>query len=187
MIAPDTKDWTWVLREQCPECGVHAGHVAAANVSRLLRDCLPRWQTALTSPQAKHRAEPDRWSPLEYACHVRDALRVYADRLERMLAEDEPRFADWDQNAAAIDARYASADPRVVAAELRDALLAFANRLDSVPMAAWSRTGIRSDGVTFSIDSLARYLAHDILHHLWDVGSREDATRTTTAGDAEAN
>ena len=23
-ITPDTKDWTWVLRERCPECGFDA-------------------------------------------------------------------------------------------------------------------------------------------------------------------
>ena len=27
-VVPDTKDWTWVLGEQCPECGFIAADVA---------------------------------------------------------------------------------------------------------------------------------------------------------------
>jgi hypothetical protein len=34
----------------------------------------------------------------------------------------------------------------------------------------WSRPGHRSDGAVFTIDSFTRYLLHDPLHHLWDVG-----------------
>jgi hypothetical protein len=34
----------------------------------------------------------------------------------------------------------------------------------------WSRPGRRSDGATFTVNSLSRYLLHDIVHHLHDVG-----------------
>jgi len=35
-IDPDTKDWTWVLRERCPECGMTAADVQLADVERYL-------------------------------------------------------------------------------------------------------------------------------------------------------
>jgi len=35
---------------------------------------------------------------------------------------------------------------------------------------AWERKGLRSDGATFTVDSFLRYLLHDPIHHLWDVG-----------------
>lgn len=35
----------------------------------------------------------------------------------------------------------------------------------------WQRTGIRSDAAHFTIDSFARYLIHDPIHHLHDVGA----------------
>jgi hypothetical protein len=44
-----------------------------------------------------------------------------------------------------------------------------ADRFDSVPDAAWSRTGLRSDGAAFTIDTFSRYLLHDPVHHLYDV------------------
>ena len=34
------------------------------------------------------------------------------------------------------------------------------------------RTGLRSDGAHFTVDSFARYFLHDIEHHLWDVTAR---------------
>jgi hypothetical protein len=33
----------------------------------------------------------------------------------------------------------------------------------------WDRPGRRSDGASFTVDSIARYYLHDIEHHLWDV------------------
>ena len=75
-------------------------------------------------PRAARRARrPDdsTWSPLEYACHVRDVHRVYAGRVGRMLAEDDPYYENWDQDATAIEDRYAEQDPATVAGELADA------------------------------------------------------------------
>lgn len=33
----------------------------------------------------------------------------------------------------------------------------------------WQRTGFRSDGAAFTIDSFARYMVHDPVHHVHDV------------------
>jgi len=33
----------------------------------------------------------------------------------------------------------------------------------------WGLTGNRSDGASFTIESFARYLIHDPVHHLYDV------------------
>ena len=44
-----------------------------------------------------------------------------------------------------------------------------AARFDGVPSGAWGRTGNRSDGAVFTIDSFARYFVHDPIHHVDDV------------------
>ena len=33
----------------------------------------------------------------------------------------------------------------------------------------WQRPGGRSDGARFTVGTLARYLLHDPVHHVWDV------------------
>ena len=69
------------------------------------------------------------WSPLEYGAHVRDVYRLFDERLALMLTEDEPTFADWDQDVTAREQRYAEQDPEVVADELEAAALAFVARV----------------------------------------------------------
>jgi hypothetical protein len=35
----------------------------------------------------------------------------------------------------------------------------------------WQRTGRRSDGAHFTVETFARYFIHDPVHHLYDVTS----------------
>ena len=170
-IEPDTKDWTWVLQRPCPECGFDAGAVVRDRVPSAVRRNAAGWQLVLTRPDVRRRPVPQVWSPLEYGCHVRDVLRVFDQRVELMLTEHDPTFADWDQDEAALRDRYSIQDPVAVAAELLDAAQALASRLARVPDAGWSRPGSRSNGSTFTVDSLARYMLHDLEHHLHDVGA----------------
>jgi hypothetical protein len=113
-------------------------------------------------------------SPLEYACHVLVVYRRYDERLALMLATDDPRFPDWDQDATAVEDRYGEQDPATVADELAAAAEALATAFAAVSGDQWERTGERSDGARFTVATFARYFAHDPLHHLYDVtGSSE--------------
>jgi len=68
--------------------------------------------------------------------------------------------------------RYAEQDPAEVAAALRQAAFAIAGRFEGVTGAQWQRTGHRSDGASFTVETFARYFVHDPVHHLYDVTSR---------------
>jgi hypothetical protein len=63
-------------------------------------------------------------------------------------------------------------DPAEVAAELRQAALAIAGRFESVSGGQWQRTGTRSDGARFTVETFARYFIHDPVHHLYDATGR---------------
>jgi hypothetical protein len=86
-----------------------------------------------------------------------------------MLDEDDPRFADWDQDDTAAEAAYAESDPGDVSGELASAAAAFAAVYDGVSGAQWERPGTRSNGSHFTVLSLGQYGLHDLAHHLWDV------------------
>ena len=111
------------------------------------------------------------WSPLEYACHVRDVCRIFGERLALMLGEDAPAFANWDQDATAVEDRYGEQDPATVGREVVEAGAALSTAFARVPDDAWGRTGIRSDGSAFTVLTLGQYGLHDLVHHLWDVGA----------------
>ena len=111
------------------------------------------------------------WSPLEYGCHVRDVFRKFDERLQLMLKEVDPHFENWDQDKTALEDDYPSQVPAEVAAALKEAAESLARHFDAVSSDQWSRRGFRSDGSAFTVESIARYLMHDPVHHLWDVGA----------------
>jgi hypothetical protein len=170
-ITPDDKDWTWVLERPCPECGFDAAAVPPESVADALRANAAAWQRVLHQPDDTVRRRPsdDRWSALEYACHVRDVCTLYHQRLLLMLREDDPLYPNWDQDVTAVEARYGEQDPAVVSTELVEAAAGLADGFDGVRGDQWLRPGRRSDGARFDIAGFSRYLLHDPVHHLCDV------------------
>ncbi len=170
-ITPDTKDWTWVLERACPDCGLDTPAVVREDVAGLVRANAAAWVTVLAAEdgELRRRPRPEVWSALEYACHVRDVFRIFDVRLSLMLAQDGPLFANWDQDETALAERYGEQDPKTVAADLAEAAEILAAGFEKVTGEQWQRTGNRSDGARFTIESFARYLIHDPLHHLYDV------------------
>lgn len=168
-IEPDNKDWTWVLGTPCLECGLSAADLPAAETGARVRADLPRWEAVLARVEARERPAPTTWSPTEYACHVRDVFTLFDDRLRLMLTEDDPLFANWDQDATALADDYAEQLPSEVSSQLVAAGRAVAAEFDSVPDDAWARTGRRSNGSAFTVTTLAQYFVHDVVHHLHDV------------------
>jgi hypothetical protein len=108
---------------------------------------------------------------------VRDVHRVFAGRITLMLGEDDPRFTNWDQDETAVAERYDLQLPDQVAPELLEEAERVAASYDAVAGDQWERRGTRSDGSTFTVDSLGRYHLHDVVHHLWDVRWVHDAER----------
>jgi len=165
----DTKDWTWVLEQRCPDCGYEAGDLARDQIGATTRRVAARFERHLGRDDARDRPAPDVWSVLEYGCHLRDVGRIFGARLTLMLDEDDPQFANWDQDETAVVDRYDRQDPAVVAVELVASLGGLADGYDAVLPDQWARKGYRSNGSIFTVESLGRYMVHDLVHHAWDI------------------
>jgi hypothetical protein len=87
------------------------------------------------------------------------------------LATDGVRFANWDQDAAAIEGRYWAEEPAQVAEQYAKAAAAAVATFSSVSGADWLRRGVRSNGSEFTVATLGVYFVHDLEHHLYDVGA----------------
>jgi hypothetical protein len=168
-ITPDQKDWTWVLERTCPECGFDAEAFPFEDLPRLLLENAERWPAVLARADVRVRPDDATWSPLEYGAHVRDVHRIFAARLQLMLTEDDPAFDNWDQDRTAEEDRYGEQDPARVAEELTSSARLLADAFAAVPTVSLTRTGLRSDGSRFTVETLGRYMAHDPVHHLHDV------------------
>jgi SAM-dependent methyltransferase len=170
-IPPDTKDWTWVLERACPECGLDAGMVYPGDLPHLIRANAQVWLALMGDPEVAVRPEPHTWSPLEYACHVHDVHQIFHERVTAMLTEERPHFANWDQDVTAVEKRYGEQVPAIVGPTLVAAAYAVGDVYAAVSGDTWDRTGVRSDGASFTIATLGRYHYHDVFHHLHDVAA----------------
>lgn len=170
--------------ERCPECGFEPEGVAPADLAGAVAALGRRYQAPLTrllrgedSGVLRKRPGPEVWSALSYACHVRDVLAVFNDRIGRMLAEDCPELGWWDHEAAVEDDKYDQQDPAEVAAALAANAAAFAATLNKIPPAGWERTGTRRGDEVFTVVGAARFALHEGNHHLLDVGRSLRAAR----------
>jgi hypothetical protein len=165
----DTKNWTWVLEERCPECGFEAAALPRDQIGAQARSVADAFATFLGEDHVRERPSPEVWSTLEYGCHIRDVFRVMDGRLALMLDLDGAEFENWDQDATAIEDRYDLQDPATVAAEVLTSGAAVADAFDSVAGDQWSHRGLRSNGSEFTVETLGRYLVHDVVHHVGDI------------------
>ncbi|MGH8860066.1 MAG: DinB family protein [Jatrophihabitantaceae bacterium] len=167
----DDKDWTWVLDRPCPECGFDASAITGAEVPDHSRAAIAALRSAVLAPGSDVRPKPDVWSALEYGCHVRDVCIIFGTRVESMIAKRDPTFPNWDQDETARTERYWEQERAKVAGELAVEGERIAEAFASVREDEWNCTGRRSDGSVFTIDTLARYFLHDVVHHVHDVTS----------------
>ena len=170
-IVPEDKDWTWVIEEPCPECGFDATVFLREQVSELIEANTQDWVELAAEHGDSFPVRPveERWSSLEYACHVRDVYRLYDVRLHLMLDRDDPDYPNWDQDATAVEDRYGEQSLPIVIDDLVAAGTKLAESFAQVSGDQWERTGNRSDGARFTVESFARYMVHDPVHHAWDV------------------
>src|SRR5689334_19017896 len=110
-IHPDDKNWTWVIERTCPECGFDAPAFDPQTMPDAVRSNAQEWSELLTRDHVRERPSADKWSALEYGCHVRDVFVLFNERLRLMLENDDPTYQNWDQDATAISERYSEQDP----------------------------------------------------------------------------
>ena len=128
----------------------------------------------------RFRPSPSTWSMLEYAAHLSDAVDWYADRLERIHAQENAQLEPFDWDTACEQRGYNGRAPEdvianvVVSSQRCVAALRVAAALD------WTETGVGSDGTPRSTASQARRAAHQVIHHLHDVN---DVARRVGGGD----
>jgi len=169
-----TPDWQ---RERCPECAFDPAAVAPDDLPERISGLGRRYRAPLTrllpgEDTAILRAHPvaGTWSALEYACHVRDLLALFDQRIQRILAEEEPELGWWDHEAAVELDAYDDADPPTVAEAISANATALASTLTGVAGGAWDRTGTRSPGEVFTVVGAGRFALHEGSHHLLDIG-----------------
>ncbi|QDV66772.1 Putative metal-dependent hydrolase YfiT [Rosistilla carotiformis] len=122
--------------------------------------------TGLTSAQLDATPIPGKWSTRQVICHVADFELVYADRMKRVIAEQEPTFfaGDPDQFAAALayDQRDAVEELQLVEA-VRASMARILRTLDA---ADFQRIGNHNEAGPQTLASLLEKITHHLQHHV---------------------
>jgi hypothetical protein len=159
--------------ERCAQCGFEYDESTATAAGGPIRAGATDLAAILTDGSADltTRREPALWSPLEYACHVRDMLLVQRERLLAAQRRDRPECEPMGRDERVELDGYAGQNPEDVARQLGDAALMFANDLVRVSPAGWDRTVIYTYPYRAerSLRWLAVHTVHEVRHHLLDV------------------
>ncbi|HKV07992.1 MAG TPA: alpha/beta hydrolase-fold protein [Thermoanaerobaculia bacterium] len=113
----------------------------------------------------KRRPAPGKWSAHEHFCHLVSQDPPMRERLQKMLAEDDPELVSYgpspeDETGA------------LLAVDLEEAIARFAREraelvaiLRALPPEGWERTGRHPERDGYTVFVLARQMAvHDMLH-----------------------
>jgi hypothetical protein len=162
----------------CDECGFNydTGDLQGT-VTTLIRQSAES-SMALTKAAASKdptvvriRPEPEVWSAIEYACHVRDVLEVQRFRIAQCLAEDRPVYAPMDRTGRVKQAKYEDQDPMEVAAALMRFAREFGAAARVLKPQELGKLGLYNYPVRAprSLGWLIRHTAHEIQHHRQDI------------------
>lgn len=161
-----------LIEFRCDECGFDNTVLSNDQLRAALRDELPAYFAALGEPpdRLRRRPAPDVWSALEYACHMRDVVGFYGERIAAIATTDRPRLRGFGFGEAAERERYNEQDPATVAEQLTVATAAVAARLQALAPADWARVGIASESdATRDVRNCASRLVHEFGHHRRDI------------------
>jgi hypothetical protein len=168
--AGTTDDW-WlhiVSSGACAGCGLRAAEPAATSLGGLIRDAAHRFGAVLADADddaVRTRPGPGVWSALEYGAHVRDTLGVFTERIVRTRQEDEPELGWWDHEAAIAEGFTNELEAALVVDDLVEHAARLAAVLDTVPPEAWDRAATRRGTERFTIELMARFTLHEVVHH----------------------
>lgn len=113
----------------------------------------------------RRRPAPGRWSAHEHFCHLVSQEPPMRERLQKMLAEDDPELVSYgpspeDEAGALLAVDLEEATERF--ARERAELVAI---LRALPLEGWERTGRHPERDGYTVFVLARQMAvHDMLH-----------------------
>lgn len=161
----------------CVGCGLDATAGGPTGVGPQLLDQVYRWRRALLDADddaVRRRPAAGTWSALEYGAHVRDTITVITERILRTLAEERPELGWWDHEAAVEDGYVNESHVETVVDDLDHNAARLREVLAQVRSDQWERVGTRRETEEFTVELQARFVLHEVVHHLHDAQASLD-------------
>ncbi len=137
----------------------------------LLRESI----SGFSSIQLRTPAPPGVWSALQIVCHIADFELVYADRMKRVIAEEEPTLFGGDPDAFAAKLAYAQRDLEEELAVITAVRREVSRFLKTLSPADFERTGRHSVDGPLTLTRLLERIAGHIPHHVQFIDGKRTA------------
>ncbi|MFN3603754.1 MAG: DinB family protein [Leptonema sp. (in: bacteria)] len=112
------------------------------------------------------RPIPEKWTTLEVICHISDMELVYADRIKRILVEENPILTNANENLYAkklfYHKRKATEEMHFIYS-IRNQISKILNNLD---ISDWFRIGIHSLIGEINLYQIVQNITNHIPHHI---------------------
>jgi hypothetical protein len=153
----------------CTECGFT--YDESLDVPPLLVAGVAETVSLLRTGDLRTRRSPEVWSPLEYACHLRDMLLVQRERVLLARRVVRPDCTPMGRDERVEHDGYADQAPADVARQLTDAGELFANVLRRLPAHEWERAVLYRypEPTVRTLRWVALHTLHEVRHHLLDI------------------
>jgi hypothetical protein len=148
-----------------------ARSVGAAGRIRVLAGETAALLRSTSADRARRRPEPAVWSPLEYACHVRDVLLVQRERVLMMRRGLGDKVVPMGRDERVELDGYRAQDPVDVATQLEQAAVMFEGVLAQLAPDDWDLTVVYNFPVRTeqNLRWVAVHTEHEVAHHLHDI------------------
>lgn len=120
----------------------------------------------LCPPPGDSSPEVGKWSIQQVVIHCMDSELVSADRLKRMIAEDNPRLFGYDENRYVDNLFYEEQDAGQAVAIVDANRKLFANVLRRLPDSAWERKGTHDQRGSLTVGSYLKEVVDHLDHHI---------------------
>lgn len=122
--------------------------------------------SGMSAEQLRAAPVPGNWSTLQVVCHIADFEPVYADRLKRVIAEDQPPLRGGDPDVFAAKLAYGARDVEEELQLIEAVRKHTARILRTLQPADFERTGVHSTDGSLTLRTLLERITNHIPHHV---------------------
>jgi hypothetical protein len=114
----------------------------------------------------RRRPAPGEWAIIEVVAHLADTEERALARVRRMLAEQDPELAPFDQEALAEERQYLDLDLEGELARLERLRAEHLALLSTLDGPSWERTGRHGEHGDMSVELYETHVAAEEVDHL---------------------
>ena len=127
-----------------------------------LRDAI----AGMTAGQINAAPVPGKWSTRQVICHIADFEPVYADRMKRALAEEQPTIFGGDPDAFAAHLAYGDRDIEEELTLIESVRTHMARILRTLQPNGFQRAANHSESGPLTVEQLLTNITQHIPHHI---------------------